>query len=103
RDYIHVVDLAAGHLKALDKLEGLATYNLGTGKGYSVLDVIKAFEDVNDIKISYKIAPRREGDIASCYADPTLAESELGWKANKDINQMVRDAWNWQSKNPTGY
>lgn len=106
RDYIHVDDLAAGHLKALDKLEsspGLVTYNLGTGKGYSVLDVIKAFEQQNNIKIPYKIAPRRVGDIASCYADPTLAENELGWKATKDLKQMVRDAWNWQSKNPSGY
>ncbi|MBL4602058.1 MAG: UDP-glucose 4-epimerase GalE [Emcibacteraceae bacterium] len=106
RDYIHVVDLANGHLKALDKLNkdpGLVTYNLGTGKGYSVLDMIKSFEKANDIKIPYKIAPRREGDIASCYADPTLAKDELGWQATKDLNDMVRDAWNWQSKNPDGY
>ena len=106
RDYIHVVDLANGHLKALDKLNknpGLVTYNLGTGKGYSVLDMIKSFEKANNIKIPYKIAARREGDIASCYADPTLAKNELGWQATKDLNDMVRDAWNWQSKNPNGY
>lgn len=106
RDYIHVVDLADGHLKALDKLKkkpGLVTYNLGTGNGYSVLDTLNSFEKANDIKIPYKIAPRREGDIASCYADPTLAKTELGWSASRNIDDMVRDAWNWQSKNPNGY
>ena len=106
RDYIHVVDLAEGHLKALDKLNkrpGLVTYNLGTGNGYSVLDAVQAFEKVNGIKIPYKLAPRRDGDIASCYADPSLAKKELNWQATHNLNDMVRDAWNWQSKNPTGY
>lgn len=106
RDYIHVIDLADGHLKALDKLignPGLVTYNLGTGNGYSVLDMIKAFEETNGINIPHKIAPRREGDIASCYADPTLAKNELNWRAKRDLRDMVGDAWNWQSKNPTGY
>ncbi len=106
RDYIHVVDLAAGHLKALDKLNenpGLVTYNLGTGIGFSVLDVIKAFENENNLAIPYRIAPRRDGDIASCYADSSLAKKELGWQATRSINDMVRDAWNWQSKNPNGY
>lgn len=106
RDYIHVIDLANGHLKALDKLignPGLVTYNLGTGNGYSVLDMINAFEETNGIKIPHKIAPRREGDIASCYADPTLAKNELNWQAKRDLRDMVGDAWNWQSKNPTGY
>ena len=106
RDYIHVMDLAAGHLKALEKLTekpGLVTYNLGTGNGYSVLDMIKAFEDANDIKIPYKITPRRQGDIASCYADASRAKTELNWQATRDLTEMVKDAWNWQSKNPTGY
>ena len=106
RDYIHVVDLAYGHLKALDKLRtnpGLVTYNLGTGKGYSVLETIKAFEKINNVKIPYKTVQRREGDIATCYADPSLAREELGWQATKDLNDMVSDAWNWQSKNPNGY
>ncbi|PHZ83405.1 UDP-glucose 4-epimerase GalE [Paremcibacter congregatus] len=106
RDYIHVVDLALGHLKALDKLmanPGLVTYNLGTGRGYSVRDMVKAFETANDIKIPTRIAPRREGDIASCYADPTLAEKDLGWRARHSLEDMVRHAWNWQSKNPDGY
>lgn len=106
RDYIHVMDLAAGHLKALDKLKenpGLVTYNLGTGNGYSVLELVKAFEQENNLKIPYRIAPRRDGDIASCYADPTLAANELGWNAKRNINDMVRDAWNWQSQNPNGY
>lgn len=106
RDYIHVLDLADGHLKALAKLSanpGLVTYNLGTGNGYSVLDMIKAFEETNGINIPHKIAPRREGDIASCYADPTLAKNDLNWHAKKNLSDMVGDAWNWQSKNPTGY
>lgn len=106
RDYIHVMDLAAGHLKALEKLTekpGLVTYNLGTGNGYSVLDMIKAFEDANDIKIPYKITPRRQGDIASCYADASRAKTELNWQATRGLTEMVKDAWNWQSKNPTGY
>jgi UDP-glucose 4-epimerase len=106
RDYIHVVDLARGHLNALAKLNskpGLVTYNLGTGVGYSVLDVIKAYENENKVKIPYQFAPRRAGDIATCFADPTLASIELGWRAEKKLNDMVRDAWNWQSKNPYGY
>ena len=106
RDYIHVVDLAVGHLKALEKLEsepGVVTYNLGTGTGSSVLDVVKAFEKANDIEVSYQIAPRRAGDAAICYADPTKAESELNWKAKRNLVDMCRDAWNWQQKNPNGY
>ncbi len=106
RDYIHVVDLALGHLKALEKLvtnPGLVTYNLGTGVGYSVLEMIKAFEEVNDIKIPIKIAPRRAGDIAACFADPALAKQELNWTASRNLRDMVRHAWNWQSQNPDGY
>lgn len=106
RDYIHVMDLATGHLKALEKLTekpGLITYNLGTGNGYSVLDMIKAFEDANDIKIPYKITPRRQGDIASCYADASRAKTELNWHATRGLTDMVKDAWNWQSRNPSGY
>ena len=106
RDYIHVVDLALGHLKALDKLmtnPGLVTYNLGTGKGYSVLDMVKAFEKANGVKIPVRITSRRAGDIAACYADPTLAKQELDWQATRDLDDMVRDAWNWQSQNPNGY
>ncbi|MDX1592046.1 MAG: UDP-glucose 4-epimerase GalE [Balneolaceae bacterium] len=106
RDYIHVVDLSVGHLKALKKLEenpGVVTYNLGTGNGSSVMDVVHAFEEANQISIPYKIAPRRPGDAAVCYADPSLAESELNWKAERDLVTMCRDAWNWQSNNPEGY
>lgn len=106
RDYIHVVDLAAGHVKALEKLNqnpGLVTYNLGTGRGYSVLDLVKAFENASGVKIPYKIVGRRAGDIAMCYADPTKAEKELGWVAKYDVNKMCKDSWNWQSKNPNGY
>ncbi|WP_321389341.1 UDP-glucose 4-epimerase GalE [Emcibacter sp.] len=106
RDFIHVVDLAKGHLKALDRLlqnPGLVTYNLGTGTGYSVLDMVHAFERVNGVKIPYKFTARREGDIAECYADPSLAQKELGWQAEKTLDDMVRDAWTWQSKNPDGY
>ena len=99
RDYIHVVDLAKGHLKALEKLEkegqGLYIYNLGTGTGYSVLDMVKAFEKATGKKVPYKIAPRREGDIATCYADPTKAHEELGWKAEKTLDDMCRDSWNY--------
>jgi len=105
RDYIHVMDLAAGHLKALEKISedpGLVTYNLGTGDGYSVLDMIKTFENVNEIKIPFKIAPRRQGDIASCYADATLAKNELNWQASRGLTEMLKDAWHWQSKNPSG-
>lgn len=106
RDYIHVVDLAKGHVKALKKLEGhsgLSIYNLGTGKGYSVLDLVKNFEEATGVKIPYVIKPRRAGDIATCYASAEKAEKELGWKAEHDIKDMCRDSWNWQSKNPNGY
>lgn len=106
RDYIHVVDLARGHVKALEAINrscGVAVYNLGTGKGYSVLDIVKAFEAVNGVKIPYVIDPRRPGDIATCYSDPSKAWSELGWKAKYGIEEMCRDSWNWQRKNPEGY
>ncbi len=106
RDYIHVVDLAKGHLKALEKLmstSGVNSYNLGTGKGYSVLEIIYAFEKANGVKIPYSIANRRPGDIAQCFADPGKAEKELGWTAKKGIEEMCADAWRWQSNNPHGY
>ncbi len=106
RDYIHVVDLAVGHLKAIEKLEsnpGLVIYNLGTGKGTSVLDMVKAFENASGKSVNYKIAPRRPGDIATCYADPAKAEEELGWTAKRGIKEMCEDAWKWQSENPNGY
>ncbi len=106
RDYIHVVDLALGHLKALDKLAshpGLAVYNLGTGKGYSVLDVVKAFEAASGRKVPYAIHPRRPGDIAECWADPAKAKNELGWIATRDLKTMCEDTWRWQSQNPKGY
>ena len=106
RDYIHVVDLARGHVAALKAIEqhcGCAIYNLGTGQGYSVLQVVKAFEEVNHIPIPYRILPRRPGDIATCYSDPSKAERELGWKAQYGLEEMCRDAWNWQRKNPEGY
>lgn len=106
RDYIHVVDLANGHVKALKAIEnkcGLAIYNLGTGQGYSVLDIVKAFEEANNIKIPYVIKPRRPGDIATCYSDPSKAERELGWKAKYGITDMCRDSWRWQKQNPNGY
>ena len=106
RDYIHVVDLAHGHVKALNKLMkgfGLNIYNLGTGVGYTVLEVMKAFEEVTGKTIPYEITSRRPGDIAECYADPTLAKQELEWVAKKNIAEMARDAWNWQTKNPEGY
>ena len=106
RDYIHVVDLAKGHLAALKKLEekpGLVTYNLGTGQGYSVLDLVNSFEKANHIKIPYKISDRRPGDIDMCYADPTKAYKELGWKAEFGIERMCEDSWRWQSNNPKGY
>ncbi len=106
RDYIHVVDLAIGHVKALKKIEenaGLCIYNLGTGHGYSVLDIVKNFEEANDIKIPYEIKPRRAGDIATCYCDPSKAERELGWKAQYGIKDMCADSWNWQKNNPNGY
>ena len=106
RDYIHVCDLAAGHVAALQAIErkcGLAIYNLGTGHGYSVLDVVKAFEKVNGVKIPYSIKPRRAGDIATCYCNPQKAFDELGWKAQYGIEEMCRDSWNWQKNNPKGY
>ncbi len=105
RDYIHVVDLAKGHIAALKKLSanGIYTYNLGTGRGYSVLDAVKAFEKANGLEIPYDVVERRPGDIAECYADPALAEKELGWHAEKDLVDMCRDAWNWQKNNPDGY
>ncbi|WP_129724219.1 UDP-glucose 4-epimerase GalE [Xylanivirga thermophila] len=106
RDYIHVVDLAKGHLKALQKViesNGIDAYNLGTGIGYSVLDVVKAFEKATGKEIPYVMADRRAGDIASCYADPSKAYRELGWKAEKDIYDMCKDAWRWQVNNPNGY
>jgi UDP-glucose 4-epimerase len=106
RDYIHVVDLAVGHLKALEKLNsnpGVVTYNLGTGQGYSVLDVVQAFEEASGQDVLYQITDRRPGDIASCYADPTKAEKELGWKAKRELLDMCKDSWRWQSQNPDGY
>ena len=106
RDYIHVVDLAKGHVKALKKIEenpGLAIYNLGTGKGYSVLDIVKNFEAATGVKIPYVIKPRRAGDIATCYCDASKAEKELGWKAENGIREMCEDSWRWQSNNPQGY
>ena len=106
RDYIHVVDLAQGHVKALKKLEtapGLVIYNLGTGKGYSVLDMLHAFEKACGKELAYVIDPRRPGDIAECWADPAKAKAELGWEAQFDLEDMCRDSWNWQSQNPDGY
>jgi len=106
RDYIHVVDLARGHLRALEKLRtrpGLVTYNLGTGRGYSVLEAIEAFSMACGKLIPYKIVGRRSGDVACCYADPSLAHQELGWQANKGLAEMCADAWRWQVNNPTGY
>lgn len=106
RDYIHVVDLATGHVKALEKLTenpGVFICNLGTGHGSSVLDMIKAFEKATGISIPYEIAPRRPGDAAICYADPSRAENELGWNAERNLEDMCRDAWRWQSQNPEGY
>jgi len=106
RDYIHVVDLALGHLKALKKLmnnPGLVTYNLGTGQGYSVLEMVKAFEKASGKSVAYKISSRRKGDIAQCYAATELAERELGWKAVRSISDMTADTWRWQSNNPDGY
>lgn len=106
RDYIHVVDLAKGHLSALDRLThecGIAVYNLGTGRGYSVLEVVHAFERVSGRKIPYRIVSRREGDIAVCYADPSRANRELGWEATCGIGVMCEDTWRWQSCNPQGF
>ena len=106
RDYIHVVDLAQGHVKALDRLlssPGVVIYNLGTGKGYSVLEMVSTFAEVNDREISYEIVGRRPGDIAACYADPTKALEELGWKAQFGLREMCEDTWRWQKQNPKGY
>lgn len=106
RDYIHVVDLADGHLKALERIsttKGVSTYNLGTGQGYSVLEMIKAFETASDRSVPYNVVARRPGDIAECWADPTLAQQELGWRATRTLEEMMRDSWNWQQKNPKGY
>ena len=106
RDYIHVVDLALGHLKALDKLAenpGVVIYNLGTGTGYSVIDLVKNFEKASGRKVPYKIVARRPGDIAQCYADPTKAKLELGWEAERGIDEMCEDTWRWQSENPKGF
>ena len=106
RDYIHVCDLASGHVAALKKIQenfGCETYNLGTGRGYSVLEIIKTIEEVSGRTIPYKIVGRRAGDIATCYADSTKALKELGWKAEKTLKEMCADSWNWQLKNPNGY
>ena len=106
RDYIHVVDLAVGHVKALKKIEekaGVCIYNLGTGKGYSVLDVVKAYEKACGREIKYEIKPRRPGDIATCYADASKAREELGWEAERGIEEMCADSWRWQAANPDGY
>ena len=107
RDYIHVVDLALGHVKAIEKMasihDGVLTYNLGTGIGYSVLDIVKGFEKAVGRPIPYVIKPRRPGDIASCYADPSLAKKELGWEAKRNLEKMCEDSWRWQKNNPEGY
>ena len=104
RDYIHVVDLARGHVAAVRYEEkGASVFNLGTGTGYSVLDMVKAFVKENGVDVPYKIAPRRPGDIAACYANPKKAKELLGWEAEYNLDDMVRDSWNWQSKNPDGY
>lgn len=106
RDYIHVVDLALGHVKALKKIDqnaGLCIYNLGTGQGYSVLEVVHNFEEASGVKIPYSIRPRRAGDIATCYADASKAKAELGWEAQYGIKEMCEDSWRWQKNNPNGY
>ncbi len=106
RDYIHVVDLANAHFKAIEKInsvEKVATINLGTGNGYSVIEMVKAFEEASGKKVPYKTAPRRAGDIAECYADPKYAKEFLGWEATRGIKEMCEDAWRWQSQNPQGY
>ena len=106
RDYIHVVDLANGHLKAMDAKQnqpGVHIYNLGTGNGYSVLDIVKAFEAASGVSIPYRLAPRRSGDIATCYADPAKTATEIGWRAEHNLFDMMQDAWRWQSQNPNGY
>lgn len=106
RDYIHVVDLARGHVKALDKMKescGLKIYNLGTGTGYSVLDVIHSFEKANHLEIPHEFKPRRAGDVPACYANPSKAKEELGWVAEYGLEEMCADSWNWQKNNPNGY
>jgi len=106
RDYIHVMDLAEGHLRALEAMQtrsGAYVWNLGTGQGYSVLEMVRAFEAAIGKPVPYRVAPRRLGDIATCYADPAKAERELGWKARRGLDEMMRDAWRWQSMNPDGY
>jgi len=106
RDYIHVVDLAKGHVAAIayaNANSGTEVFNLGTGTGYSVLDMVKAFERVNGVPVPYQIAPRRPGDLATCYADPAKSLEKLGWKAEKNLEDMCRDTWNWQKNNPNGY
>lgn len=106
RDYIHVVDLAKGHIKALQKIEeisGIEAYNLGTGKGYSVLDIINSFSKACEKEIDYRVAPRRPGDIDICYADSTKAKEQLGWEAEYGIEKMCEDTWRWQKNNPKGY
>ncbi len=106
RDYIHVVDLAKGHVAAVEYVTGhtgCEVFNLGTGVGYSVLDMVNAFVEVNQVAVPYEIAPRRPGDIATCYADPAKSAEKLGWKAELSLGDMCRDSWNWQSKNPLGY
>ena len=106
RDYIHVVDLAQGHLKALERLQGQAqcfSVNLGTGTGYSVLEIVRAFEQASGRAVPYQLAPRRAGDVAACYADPRQAAQLLGWRAERDLATMCRDAWNWQDQNPQGF
>lgn len=106
RDYIHVVDLAIGHIKAIERIKrerGVLTYNLGTGQGYSVLEMIRAFEKVSGKQIAYQIIDRRPGDIAECWADPAYAANDLGWKAERGLQDMMQDTWRWQSNNPNGY
>jgi UDP-glucose 4-epimerase len=106
RDYIHVMDLADGHVKALNRIDSfneVMTINLGTGKGYSVLDMVKAFEKASGKKVPYQIAPRRAGDIAKCFADPDYAKEVLDWKATRRIEEMCEDSWRWQSNSPNGY
>ena len=106
RDYIHVVDLALGHIKAVEKALGsneINAYNLGTGTGYSVLDIVKAFEKASGQTVNYKIVDRRPGDLATCYSDPSKALNELGWKAERDLNKMCEDSWRWQKNNPNGF
>ncbi len=106
RDYIHIMDLSYGHIKVIKFLEnntGINIWNLGTGKGYSVLQILNTFEIVTGIKIPYEIVDKRKGDVGTCYADPTKAKKELGWKASRELPQMLLDAWNWQKENPNGY